>query len=132
MCPGETVTCTCATGNTNALAWIIDGSRIEFTSSDPLLTRRTVSRSNASAVVTENSDRNGVRVIMSSLTVSARMTSMIILTCENVGQTVTNLSLFPTLVSAFIVLRVYIEDWSDWQSFSWHGSRGHASSFSCS
>ena len=40
--------------------------------------------SNAFAVLTESSDRNGMKVIMSNLTVSISTTSNIVLTCENV------------------------------------------------
>ena len=87
MCPGETVTCACATGNSNSLTWVTDGNRVQFSSSDPLLTRENVG-SSTSAVLTENSDRNGVRVIMSNITVGISMSStdpLVTLTCENDG-----------------------------------------------
>ena len=51
---------------------------------DPLPTRYDVPGSNAFAELTESSDRNRMRVIMSSLTVSIPTTSNVVLTCENV------------------------------------------------
>ena len=85
MCPGETVTCACATGNSNSLTWITDGNRLQISSSNP---RENIPGSSTSAVLTENSDRNGVRVIMSNITVSVSMSStdhLVTLTCENDG-----------------------------------------------
>lgn len=85
MCPGETVTCICVTWNSNALNWTtINGNSLAFSSTEPLQTRRNVTGSSTFAVLTENSNRNGFRVIMSNLTFIASM--MNVLVCENVGQ----------------------------------------------
>ena len=98
MCPGGTITCTCATGNSSALAWTINGTRLEFVSSYSLMTRRNVPGSNAYAVLTESSDTNGVRVIISNLTLSVSVSSndpSIILTCENVDHTISEPVILP-------------------------------------
>ena len=91
VCLGETMTCVCMTGNSNTLAWMIEGSRLEFSADDPPLTRRNVSGSSTTAVLTENSDTNRVRVIGSNLTLSVSMISkfndpVIILRCVNVDR----------------------------------------------
>lgn len=98
MCPGDTLTCICATGNSSALAWMTNGRRLEFTSSDPLLMRRSVLGLSGFAVLTENSNANGVRVIMSNLTlfVSMNLSDIsIVLTCENVDHTISNPVILP-------------------------------------
>lgn len=84
VCLGETVTCTCTIGNSNTLAWSNNGNRLMFTSTDPLETRRDVTGSSTFAVLTNNSDTNGIRVITSNFTFIASMTN--ILTCENVDR----------------------------------------------
>ena len=97
VCSGETVTCTCTTVNSNSLAWSTsDGNRVVFTSSDPPLTRRSVDGSSASAVLTDNSDTNGIRLITSNFTLAASSSrSNIILTCENVGRSTSESVIIP-------------------------------------
>ena len=56
--------------------------------------RHDVTGSNAFAMLTESSDRNGVRVIMSNLTVSIP-TSEIVLTCVNVDHTTSESVIVP-------------------------------------
>ena len=60
-----------------------------FRSNDTLHTRRDVPGSSTFAVLTENSNANGIRVIMSNITVSVFSNDQIILTCENVDRTMT-------------------------------------------
>ena len=88
MCPGQTLNCICATGNSNALAWRVNGNRLEFMSSDPPSTRRNVPGSSTFALLTESSNMNGTRVIMSNLTIIGSSDD-IILTCQNVDQSIT-------------------------------------------
>lgn len=98
MCPGGTITCICATGNSSALAWTINGTRLEFMSSDPLMTRHNVFGPSTYAVLTESSDTNGISVIMSNLTLSVSMSSndpSIILMCENVDRTISEPVIIP-------------------------------------
>ena len=95
-CLGESVTCTSATGNSNTLAWILSsGSRLEFAADDPPLTRRDVSGSSTTAVLTGSSNTNGVRVITSNLTLIASTPETILLTCENVDGSTVNALLIP-------------------------------------
>ena len=75
MCPGETVTCAYATGNSRALAWMTEGNTLTFFSNNSLLMRHDVSGSSTFAVLIENSDASGVRVIMSNLTVGVSTSS---------------------------------------------------------
>ena len=82
-CPGDVITCNCATGSSTSLAWTINRTRLTFGSNDPLLMQQDVPGSSTFAVLTENSDVNGIRVIMSNLTASFS-NDRIILTCENV------------------------------------------------
>ena len=96
MCSGESVTCSCATGNSSTHAWITYRTRLEFTSDDPQETIRDVPGSTTYAVLMESSDRNGVRVIISNITISASSESdNIILTCENVDSTMTEPIIIP-------------------------------------
>ena len=96
VCSGESVMCSCATGNSSTHAWITNGTRIVFTSDDRLGIGRDVPGSSTYAVLTESSDRNGVRVIMSNITVSAsKESNNIILTCENVDSTMTEPVIIP-------------------------------------
>ena len=97
MCAGDSVTCICVTGNSTSLAWMSNGNRLLFMSSDPLLTRRNVSGSNGYAVLTESSIVNGIRVIMSNITVSASSNDPeIILTCENADRNMIEPIIIPT------------------------------------
>ena len=97
LCPGETtITCICATGNSNALAWTINGSRLEFMSNNASLTRHDIPGSSGFAVLTENSIVNGIRVIMSNITLSV-FSSDIILTCQNVDQSMTEPIIVPII-----------------------------------
>ena len=85
VCSGSTVTCTCITGNSDSLSWMSNGNTLSFTSTDAVPMRQNVSGSNQFAVLTENSDVNGIRVIMSNFTINVSSdVSDIILTCENV------------------------------------------------
>lgn len=95
MCPGDTVTCTCRTGNSNTLVWMTDGSRLEFASNDPLMTRRDVNSSSTFAVIAENSDRNGVRVIVSNLTFITPKSMSSVVMCENVDRSSTESVFIP-------------------------------------
>ena len=63
-------------------------------SNDSVLTRRNISTSNSFAVLTENFDMNGTRVIVSNLTVSASSED-IVLTCQNVDRTITTPLIVP-------------------------------------
>ena len=95
MCVGDSVTCICVTGNSTSLAWMSNGNRLSFTSSDPQMTRQNVS--NGFAVLTENSIVNGIRVIMSNITVSVSSSDPeIILTCENVDRNMIEPIIIPT------------------------------------
>ena len=91
MCPGEAVTCTCTTGDSNTLVWTTNGDRfnLSFTSTDSPLTMRNVTGSSTFSVLVESSDRNGVRVIMSNITVGVPTSSTdteVILTCKNANR----------------------------------------------
>jgi hypothetical protein len=97
VCAGDSVTCICITGNSTSLAWTSDGNRLSFTSSDPLLTQRNVPGSDGFAVLTENSNMNGIRVIMSNITVRVSSNDPeIILTCESVDRTMIEPIIVPT------------------------------------
>ena len=86
LCPGETtVTCVCATANSSAQAWTFNETRLDFTSNNGTLSRHNLPGSNGFAVLTENSIVNGIRVIMSNITVSAS-SSNVTLMCGNVDQ----------------------------------------------
>ena len=87
------MTCVCTTGNSNTLAWMINGSTLTFASNDPLLTRRNVTGVSTYAVITESSNTNGIRVIMSNLTFVASMTH--ILMCENVDRSTSKTAIIP-------------------------------------
>ena len=88
VCPGGTVRCVCATGNSNTLAWSTNRNRLVLTPDDPPLTRLDVS---ASAVLTDRSNRSGVVVITSNLTVAASMSDTSLLAmCENVDRSTLN------------------------------------------
>ena len=88
VCPGETVTCVCATGNSNTLAWSTNRNRLVLTSDNPLLTRLDVS---TSAVLTDRSNRSGVVIITSNLTVAASTSDTSLLAiCENVNRSTLN------------------------------------------
>ena len=83
------MTCTCTTGHSSILAWSSDqligqdGTRLEFTSLQPLLMRQDASGSNTSAVLTDNSDFNGVVVLKSNLTFVVPLGSpAILMTCS--------------------------------------------------
>ena len=93
VCLGATVTCTCTIEKSNTLAWSNNGNRLMFTSTDPLETRRDVTGSSTFAVLTNNSDTNGIRVITSSFTFIASMTN--ILTCENVDHSTSRSVIIP-------------------------------------
>ena len=85
VCPEETVTCTCTTGNSNTLTWTSNGDSLTFASTDPLGTRRDVNGLNTYAVLADTSDTNGIRVITSNLTfVASSFGSSVVLTCANV------------------------------------------------
>jgi hypothetical protein len=74
-----------------------NGNRLSFTSDDPLLMRRNVPGSNGFAVLTENSNVNGIRVIMSNITVGVSSNDPeIILTCENVDRAMVEPVIIPT------------------------------------
>jgi hypothetical protein len=95
-CLGESVTCASATGNSNRLAWILSsGSRLEFAAGDPLQTRRNVSGSSTTAVLTGSFNTNGVRTITSNITLIASTLETILLTCENVDGSTINALLIP-------------------------------------
>lgn len=97
VCPGDTVTCTCITGNSTSLAWMNNGNRLVFASNDALLTRRDVPGSSAFAVLAENSNVNGIMVIMSNITVTVSTNHPeIILTCESVDRTTVEPIIVPT------------------------------------
>lgn len=82
-----TITCVCATGNSNALAWTVNGTGVEFSSNDALLAIRDIPGLSGFAVLTENSIVNGIRVLMSNITLDVS-SSDITLTCQNVDQSV--------------------------------------------
>ena len=90
VCPGVNVTCTCTTAHSSILAWSSDefigqdGIRLEFASVQPLLTRQNVAGLSTFAVLTDNSDMNGVVVLESELTFVASESSANILSCLNV------------------------------------------------
>ena len=106
-CPDEVVTCTCTTGNSNMLAWMINGSRLEFTSNDPLLTRYNVDGSSPFAVLTNSSDTNGIRVIVSNLTFIASDSTSNIISCENVDRSMTASTIIP--ISGKIGIHFFLE-----------------------
>ena len=98
LCRGQTVTCACATGNSNSLAWMTNGSRLQFSSTDSLLTRRNVNGSSIFAVLTGHSNQNGVRVIMSNITVNVSLNSSdpeIVLTCTNIDHMISKPVILP-------------------------------------
>jgi hypothetical protein len=95
VCLGETVTCTCTVGNSNSFAWTSDGNRVLFTSSDPLLTRRSVTGSSTFAVLTDNSDTNGIRVITSNFTFVASSVGSNVLTCQNIDRSTSESVIIP-------------------------------------
>ena len=98
MCSGRTVTCTCITGNSDSLAWTSNGNTLSFTSTAAVPMRQNVSGSNQFAVLTENSDVNGIRVIMSNFTINVSSdVSDIILTCENVDHAITEPIIIPVI-----------------------------------
>ena len=107
MCPGETVTCLCATGDSQALAWSIDGTRLEYTSNDLLLERLNIAGSSTFAVLTENTEVNGIRVIMSNLTLSV-FSKDVILTCENVDQMMTQPIIVPIAGKHYVHFYCYM------------------------
>ena len=75
-----------------------NGNRLLFTSTDAVPTRRNVSRSNQFAVLTENSDMNGIRVIMSNFTINLSSNdSDIMLTCQNVDRAMTEPIIIPII-----------------------------------
>lgn len=82
------MTCVCATENSNALAWKINGPKIEFTADDYLLTRHNVHDSSAFAVLSGNSVTSGVRIIKSNLTfiTSTNHCDLSVVECENVDR----------------------------------------------
>ena len=100
-CPGEIVTCTCTTGNSNILAWMINGSEIQFMSGDPLWIRQNISESSSFATLTEDSNVNGIRVIMSNLTFSVSSDD-IVLSCQNVDRTITKPFIVPTAGKCYL------------------------------
>ena len=92
------MTCVCATGNSNLLAWVTDGSRLEFTSNDRLLTRRNVTGSSAYGILTDRFNENRIQVITSNLTLTASMNDTSLLArCENVDHSTSNAVLIPVL-----------------------------------
>ena len=91
-----TVTCVCATANSSALVWTFNDTRLNFTSNNATLSRRDLPGSNGFVVLTENSIVNGIRVIMSNITVSAS-SSDVTLTCENVDQNMIEPITVPTI-----------------------------------
>ena len=103
VCPGETVTvtCTCSTGNSNTLAWIINRERLMFASNDLLKTRRDVNGSDAYTVLTNSSNTNGIMVIVSNLTFIASDSVSNALTCENVDRSVNRSIIIPVTGKIF-------------------------------
>ena len=99
-CPGETVTCTCTTWNSNTLVWTNNGNSLIFTSNDPLMTRRNVDGSSTSAVLTDSSDRNGIRVIMSNITFISAINN--VLSCQNVDRSTTRFVIVPISGKSYI------------------------------
>lgn len=97
MCPGDTVTCTCITGNSSSLVWTINGNRLALTSNTTLLTWQNVPGSSGFAMLTENSDINGIRVIMGDIAATVSLNDPeIVLTCENVGRAMIQPKIIPT------------------------------------
>ena len=98
MCPGEDVTCICATGNSNSLAWVTDGSRLVFSSNDRLLQRRNITGSNAYGILTNRYNGSEIEVLTSNLTLVAAMddTSLLVM-CENVDRSTSNLAIIPVI-----------------------------------
>ena len=66
-----------------------------FASADPVETRRDVTGSSTYAVLTDNSDINGIRVITSNLTFIASSSKSNVLTCENVDLSTTESVITP-------------------------------------
>jgi hypothetical protein len=96
VCSGEAVTCVCATGNSNSLAWVTDGNRIEFELNVPLGTRLNVTDSNAYGILTNRYDENRIQVIASSLTLTASVDdTSILVKCENVNRSTSNPAIIP-------------------------------------
>ena len=83
------------TGNSNSLVWMSNGNRLTFTSNDPVQTRHTVNGSSTFAVLTNSSDRNGIRVITSNLTFVASNFSHNVLTCMNVDRSTSESVIIP-------------------------------------
>ena len=97
VCPGDTVICTCITGNSSSLIWTINGNRLTLTSNNSLLTQQNVPGSNGFAMLTESSDINGIRVITSDITATASLNDPeIVLTCENVDRAMIQPKIIPT------------------------------------
>ena len=89
------MTCVCATGSSNRLAWVIDQNRLEFVSSDPLQTRRDI---NAFGILTNRSNTNRIEVITSNLTVTAsKDDTSLQIQCENVDSSTSNPVTIPVL-----------------------------------
>lgn len=87
------MTCVCATGSSNTHAWAINENGIEFTSNDPLLTRRDV---NAVGILTNRSNDNRVEVITSNLTVTASTDdTRLQIQCRNVDRSTSSLTTIP-------------------------------------
>ena len=98
VCRGETVTCVCAIGNSQRLAWAIGGSRAEFTSSDPLMERRDLIGSSTYAILTDRYNRNGIEVTTSSLMVTALVNdTALLIHCENLDRSTSNPAFIPVL-----------------------------------
>ena len=98
VCPGEAVNCVCATGNSNLLAWVTDGSRLVFTLNDPLLLRQNVTGSSAYGILTDRYNESGIQVIISNLTFTASMDDTSLLAkCENVDRSTSNPAIIPVV-----------------------------------
>ena len=85
----------CATGNSNALTWMVNGTSLEFSSDNASLTMLAIPESSGFAVLTENSIVNGIRVLMSNITLNVS-SSDVILTCQNVDQSMIMPFIIPT------------------------------------
>jgi hypothetical protein len=98
VCSGEAVTCVCATGNSNSLAWVTKGNRVEFASNVPPGTRLNVTDSNAYGILTNSYNGNRIQVITSNLTLIASMDDTSLLAnCENVDRSTSNPAIIPVI-----------------------------------
>lgn len=104
VCSGEALTCVCATGNSNTLAWAIDRNRLEFASSDPLFISHSV---DGFGTLTGRYNRTGVEVITSNLSVTASTEdTRLQIQCENVDGSTSNSITIPVLRKYLLMLGI--------------------------